>query len=108
MLIYPQPVKLANLHMACLCFVRMHHCDNIYYNYHLSVTAELKSIHRSRTELSYCFHVLKMSSRQRAYLIGELFNVVWFHRNKQHLDSFCSPQMGEISGESEGDRIRER
>lgn len=47
MLIYPQPVKLADVHMACLCFVRMHQWDNIYYNYHLSVTAELGSILRS-------------------------------------------------------------
>ncbi len=44
------------------------HCDNIYYNYHLSVTAELESIHWSAetwvcawTELSYCCCVLKMS-----------------------------------------------
>lgn len=54
------------------------HCDNIYYNYHLSVTAELKSIHWSAetyvcvcmcvwTELSYCCHVSKMPHLKKGW-----------------------------------------
>lgn len=94
--------------MVCLCFVRVHHCKNIYYNYRLSGTAELESIHPSACVCVCVFLncavillpcIEDVSSEKRADLIGELFNVVGFHCNEQDLSSFCSLQMREVSVE---------
>lgn len=84
----------------CVCVLSgCIHCDNIYYNYHLSVASRAGDhslVCRDlggwvSTELSFCATHWKCLVWQRADLIGEQFNVVWFHCHEQDLPSFLLP-----------------